>query len=78
MPVYAFHCDACKSDFDEIVSMSNRDKTVACPKCGSKKTGRKLSAVAVGAGKPGESGGHVHSGGCGCGRSACDMNWGDN
>ena len=77
MPVYEFHCDACQADFDEIVSMSARDHKVACTKCGSKKTGRKLSAVSVGAAaKGGESGGHVHSGSCGCGKpmGSCGMN----
>jgi len=78
MPMYEFHCDACDTSFDEIVSMSDRDRKVVCPKCGSKKTGRKLSVVAVGAGKAAASGGggHVHSGSCGCGKpmGSCGMN----
>ena len=79
MPIYEFHCDGCDATFDERVSMNERDKTVPCPRCGSRKTGRKLSVVAVGAAagaKPGTGGGHVHSGMCGCGKphGSCGMN----
>ena len=50
MPIYEFHCDACGADFAEMTTISGRDRKLACPKCGSKKTGRKLSSVMVGAG----------------------------
>jgi putative FmdB family regulatory protein len=76
MPIYEFHCDACDTSFDQMTSMSQRDVKVACPRCGSKKTGRKLSVVAVGAANasPSPSGGHTHSGMCGCGkpRGSCN------
>ena len=77
MPIYEFHCDACDKDFEQMTTMSARDHKVACPECGSHKTGRKLSVVAVGAAKAGPSGGgHVHSGACGCGKpmGSCGMN----
>jgi len=78
MPIYEFHCDACDKDFDHRTTMESRDTKVACPDCGSKKTGRKLSIVAVGNNpqSQGASAGHVHSGGCGCGKSmgSCGMN----
>ena len=85
MPVYEFHCDACKADFDEIVSMSARNQKVTCPKCGSKKTARKLSSVTVGFSEKEASGGG-HGSGCGCcgggGGGGCpnplNQNWGDN
>ena len=72
MPIYEFYCEACESTFDNRTTMEARDQKVACPSCGSKKTGRKLSVVAVGAAgasaTPG--GGHQHSGMCGCGKPA--------
>ena len=79
MPMYEYVCEACEKSFDHIATMSARDAKVACPHCGSKKTGRKLSVVGVGASsaKPGgPSGGHAHSGTCGCGRphGSCGMN----
>jgi putative FmdB family regulatory protein len=79
MPMYEFHCDACDTTFDERVSINDRDRKVACPHCGSTKTGRKLSVVAVGAAagaKPAGGGGHVHSGMCGCGKmpGSCGLN----
>jgi putative FmdB family regulatory protein len=76
--MYEFYCEACKNSFDQMVSISARDQKVSCPACGSKKTGRKLSVVSVGGAKPeaGPSGGHVHSGMCGCGKmkGSCGMN----
>jgi putative FmdB family regulatory protein len=77
MPMYEFYCEACEKSFDHRTTMSQRDAKVACPHCGSKKTGRKLSTVSVGAApSSGGSGGHVHSGTCGCGRphGSCPMN----
>ncbi len=79
MPVYEFHCSACDATFDHMTTIAARDQAVSCPQCGSKRTGRKLSTVMVGAGKPtpgGSGGGHVHSGGCGCGKphGSCRMN----
>jgi putative FmdB family regulatory protein len=78
MPFYEFDCQACQSSFDLMVPMDARDRKVACPKCGSHKTGRKLSVVSVGAAAPGagEAQGHTHSGMCGCGKrmGSCGMN----
>jgi len=72
MPIYEFHCDACEADFEHMASISARDKKVPCPECGSKKTGRKMSSVAVGgAAKGSGGGGHSHSGGCCGGRGGC-------
>ena len=79
MPIYEFHCEACETSFETMTSMNARDEKVACPKCGSKKTGRKLSVVAVGGGAKTEGasgGGHTHTGMCGCGKrqGSCGMN----
>lgn len=79
MPMYEFHCDACDATFDHRTSISARDEKVACPQCGSRKTGRKLSVVAVGASAEksgGAAGGHVHSSMCGCGKphGSCGLN----
>jgi len=79
MPIYEFHCDACDHTFDHMTSMSNRDEKTTCPKCNSKKTGRKLSVVTVGgptSSTGSQSGGHTHSGMCGCGKrpGSCGMN----
>ena len=79
MPIYEFHCNACDRGFDHRTSIDARDKSAACPHCGSKKTGRKLSVVAVGNGgksSQAASTGHVHSSMCGCGKpmGSCGMN----
>src|SRR5579872_7343561 len=34
MPLYCFHCSACKLSFDELCHWSERD-AVVCPKCNS-------------------------------------------
>lgn len=78
MPIYEFHCDACDCSFEHTTTISQRDQKVACPKCASKKTGRKLSVVAVGGPVKSDAagGGHAHSGACGCGKpmGSCGMN----
>jgi len=78
MPIYEFHCDACDTTFDHRTAINSRDEKTACPHCGSKKTGRKLSVVAVGGpAKPqGGPAGHTHSSMCGCGKptGSCGMN----
>ena len=79
MPIYEFHCEACDKAFETMTTMSGRDAKVACPHCSSKKTSRKLSVVAVGGGGQAgasPSGGHQHSGMCGCGKrpGSCGMN----
>jgi putative FmdB family regulatory protein len=76
MPMYEFHCDACDTSFDHRTSVEARDSKVACPSCGSRKTGRKLSVVAVGNAPQASGSGHVHSGSCGCGKpmGSCGMN----
>jgi len=72
MPIYEYHCSACDKSFDHLAkTMADRDQIVPCPECHSKKTGRKLSVVAVGTGgsaSAAPSGGHTHSGMCGCGK----------
>jgi putative FmdB family regulatory protein len=71
MPIYEYHCSSCEKSFDHLAkSMAQRDEKIACPECGSRKTGRKLSVVAVGSSgsAPAAPAGHTHSGMCGCGR----------
>lgn len=43
MPVYGFICDKCQHQFDEILSMSEREKPLSqpCPKCKKKKAVRR-------------------------------------
>ena len=79
MPIYEYHCQECDKPFDHLAkSMAASDDKVACPVCGSKKTGRKMSVFAVnGAASTAPSaGGHTHSGMCGCGKrpGSCGMN----
>jgi putative FmdB family regulatory protein len=79
MPIYEYHCDTCDHEFEHLAkSMSASGEAVQCPQCSSKKTGRKLSVFAVSGAKASaqKSSGHVHSGGCGCGRphGSCGMN----
>jgi len=44
MPMYEFTCQKCKKEFEELVFGSADD--VECPKCGSTKVKRKMSAFA--------------------------------
>ncbi len=64
MPLYEYTCKSCKKTFDPLVRASNRDATDKRPECGSTKTARALSLIAVG----GESKGAASTDTPACGR----------
>jgi len=72
MPIYEYHCKNCDKSFDQHSHTMSPPAAVECPDCKSHKTHRKLSVFAVAASSPGakSSGGHQHTGMCGCGRRA--------
>lgn len=45
MPLYEFHCEACKKDSEILVRSSNW-KGTKCPHCGSTKIAKNLSVFA--------------------------------
>jgi putative FmdB family regulatory protein len=45
MPIYEFHCSACKKD-SEVLVRSSDWKGTQCPNCGSTKLAKKLSVFA--------------------------------
>ncbi len=48
MPQYEYRCRKCGADFELIRRIADLDKPVACIKCKSKRTYRRLSMFAVG------------------------------
>lgn len=46
MPLYDYDCPECGQPFEKRVRMDEADH-VACPACGSEKTRRKLSRIAI-------------------------------
>jgi putative FmdB family regulatory protein len=74
VPLYEYACKSCDAKFDQLVRTADRDSTVKCPQCGSARTARALSLVAVG----GESKGAPSMdtpacGRCGDPRGSCSM-----
>lgn len=51
MPTYEFHCEKCGKNFEQVWSLSEYDKQIKathkCPKCGSTKVVKTISAVQV-------------------------------
>lgn len=43
MPLYEYKCADCEMCFDALRAMSEADAPIACPKCGSERTGRMIS-----------------------------------
>jgi len=43
MPLYEYCCSECSVRFDALRAMSDADAPIACPRCGSEKTGRAIS-----------------------------------
>lgn len=62
MPMYEYRCSECGSKYEQLRRMSEADRDLKCPKCGSEQVARQFSACAV---RGGSSGG---GGGCAPGR----------
>jgi len=45
MPIYEYICKECGNEFEELVF--SQDASAPCPKCGSEKTEKLMSACAV-------------------------------
>ncbi len=64
MPIYEFSCQKCNSNFETFVISHKNINSVQCPKCGSKKVQKVVSAFNCGC----SSGGSLSFGGSsGCG-----------
>jgi putative FmdB family regulatory protein len=74
MPLYEYTCEKCNAKFDQLVRTANRDSKIKCPECGSVKTARSLSLVAVGGESKGAPSGDTPAcGRCGDPRGSCSM-----
>ena len=73
MPIYEFHCEKCKADFDQLFRTMDANPRARCPKCGGAKTQRKLSLFGMSVGKSrGEPARATSRSGCSsCARSSC-------
>ncbi len=70
MPIYEYHCNSCKADFEKLVFGSN--PVVACEKCGSAETEKRLSRFGMGRSSGGDSSASSSGSGCGgCSSSSC-------
>jgi putative FmdB family regulatory protein len=45
MPIYEYECNHCGEPFEKMVRFSEAQHIPACPKCESKDTHKKISAV---------------------------------
>jgi putative FmdB family regulatory protein len=68
MPIYEFACAQCGHEFEELVRSSTARKP-ACPKCGARKTERKLSVFASSV--KASAGGAAPPPACGMGGGSC-------
>lgn len=71
MPIYEFVCEKCGHEFEELVS--GKDTGCICPKCGTSKTRKLMSACVRNRGdRSGQSSGMSSGGGCaGCSGGNC-------
>ncbi|MFN8373684.1 MAG: zinc ribbon domain-containing protein [Anaerolineae bacterium] len=47
MPLYEYDCHDCEQPFEKRVSISQADDAIMCPRCGGKRTKRRLSRIAI-------------------------------
>ena len=47
MPIFEYHCNACKTKFEVLQRTNNTKKTLKCPDCGTEDTQKRFSAFAA-------------------------------
>jgi putative FmdB family regulatory protein len=47
MPIYEYHCNACKSNFEVLQRINDTKNALKCPNCGTKDTKKRFSAFAA-------------------------------
>ena len=63
MPLYVYHCENCKQDFEKMVRFTEADKSQECPSCNSHDTRKRVTSFAS-SGYGSSSGGYSGGGGC--------------
>ncbi len=48
MPMYEYRCTACGETYEQLRRMSEADKDLVCPHCGSEQVERQISACSIG------------------------------
>ncbi len=48
MPMYEYRCQECGAKYEQLRRMSDADKDLECPSCGSRNVRREISACAIG------------------------------
>lgn len=73
MPLYEFECAKCHAVFEELVHTGSHGEGLACPSCGERKIGKRMSVCAgrMGQGKRESVG--CPDGAC-CAGGACGLN----
>ena len=72
MPIYEYQCKKCSQEFEVLLRSGDKESSLTCPKCQSKKIKRLMSSFVSNAVKsPGDylsdyGGGASSSGGSGC------------
>lgn len=56
MPMYEYMCITCGNTYEKLLPMSKADDGQECPKCGSEKSQRQLSAFSFGGGSSNSGG----------------------
>ena len=57
MPMYEYRCQDCGAKYEQLRRMSDADKDLECPVCGSRNVRREISACAIGGATSSNSGG---------------------
>ena len=47
MPIYEYHCNACKTNFEVLQRTNDTKKPLKCPNCDAEDTKKRFSAFAA-------------------------------
>lgn len=46
MPIYAYSCEKCGSEFERLITRTDRETPVSCPQCASQSVARTIALPA--------------------------------
>ena len=70
MPIYEYKCGRCDRVFEEFIRSAADEKSLKCPKCGSRKYGKMFSVFAA-QGTQSKASSAAGSGCCNCHSGSC-------
>ncbi len=74
MPIFDYHCTECGSTYEIFHKVREKTEDIVCPKCGSKKSKKQMSAPVISMGGSSSLDKSSQDFGGGCASGMCGLN----